>query len=65
MTLISAMFRWPGCNARGLCQGNSQADNYVVKFPPQADAAARAGLINALMLINLVHFERRANQKKG
>mmetsp|Transcript_76039 Transcript_76039/g.152774 ORF Transcript_76039/g.152774 Transcript_76039/m.152774 type:complete len:321 (+) Transcript_76039:41-1003(+) len=55
--------QWPGCNARGLCQGNSQADNYVIKFPPQSDSSARAGLVSALMLINLVHFERRTNQK--
>jgi|AntAceMinimDraft_5_1070358.scaffolds.fasta_scaffold81116_1 hypothetical protein len=56
--------QWPGCNARGLCLGNSQADNYVVKFPPRADPVARANLISALMLVNLIFFERRANQKK-
>ena len=55
--------QWPGCNARGLCQANSQADNYVVKFPPGADSATRASILSALMLANLIYFERRANQK--
>jgi hypothetical protein len=54
--------QWPGCNVRGLCQANSQADNFVIKYPTDADASMRASIINALMLINLVLFERRANQ---
>ena len=41
----------------------AQTDNYVVKFPLGADAAQGATLLSALMLINLIFFERRANQK--
>ena len=41
----------------------AQTDNYVVKFPLGADAAQGASLLSALMLINLIFFERRANQK--
>lgn len=56
--------QWPGCNVRGLCQGNSQADNFVVKYPQDADASVRASILSALMLINLALFEKRANQNQ-
>lgn len=62
--ILNVKKQWPGCNARGLCQGNSQADNYVIKYPQEADANTRASIISALMLINMVLFEKRANQKQ-
>lgn len=55
--------QWPGWTARGLCMGNSAADNYVIKFPRAQDAVQRANMISALMLINLNFFEKRNNQK--
>jgi len=55
--------QWPGCNTRGLCQGNSAASNYVLKFPPQATAANKAQILNGMFLANYLYFEKRANQK--
>lgn len=55
--------QWPGFNfRREMCQTNSGADNFVVKFP-NGTTAQRATIISALMLINLTFFERRGTPK--
>lgn len=55
--------QWPGCNTRGLCQANSAASNYVVKFPTSATPENKAQILNGMFLTNFLYFEKRANQK--
>jgi len=55
--------QWPGCNARGLCQADSGASNYVLKFPGNATPDDKALLMTGLFLNNFIYFEKRANQK--
>eukprot|EP00949_MAST-11_sp_MAST-11-sp1_P002645 g2645.t1 len=54
---------FPGLNARGICQGNSAASNYILKFPPSSNAIQKALLMGALFLNNFIFNERRANQR--
>ena len=54
---------WPGWSMRGLCMPNSAADNFVLKFPPDADAQDKSLLMAALFLHNFIYWERRGNQK--
>ena len=54
---------WPGWNLRGLCMPNSAADNFVLKFPPDADAQDKSLLMAALFLHNFIYWETRDNQK--
>lgn len=54
---------FPGCNARGICMFNSAADNFIVKFPENANALQKSLLMSGLFLQNFVFWERRANQK--
>jgi hypothetical protein len=53
---------FPGCNARAFCMWNSGADNYIVKFPPNANALQKSLIMSGLFLQNFVFWERRANQ---
>ena len=48
---------------RGLCMMNSGADNFIVKFPPDASVLQKSLLMSGLFLENYVFWERRANQK--
>jgi hypothetical protein len=54
---------WPGWNVRGLCQGNSAADNFILDFPADSDYRQKSLLMGGLFLANYVFWERRANQK--
>ena len=57
--------QWPGWNLFGLCQGATQADNFVIKFPKSATAEQRATLFGSLLLLNFTLFENRTKHKKG
>lgn len=54
---------WPGWNARGLCQGNSGADNFILKFPAKSNPVQKALLMASLFHHNFIFWERRGNQK--
>eukprot|EP00945_MAST-04E_sp_MAST-4E-sp1_P008212 g8212.t1 len=54
---------WPGWNVRGMCQGNSAADNFVILFPEGSDYRQKSLLMGGLFLHNYIFWERRANQK--
>lgn len=55
--------QWPGCNVRGVCQADSGASNYILKFPPGASPQHKALIMTGLFLSNFLFFEQRANQK--
>jgi len=55
--------QWPGCNTRGICQLDSGASNYVVKFPQGASPPQKAIILTGVMLSKFTYFEQRANQK--
>lgn len=56
--------QWPGCNVRGVCQADSGASNYVVKYPYGASPAQKATILTGMFLANFIYFEQRANQKQ-
>mgnify|MGYP006095226567 CR=1 FL=1 len=56
---------WPGWNVRGVCQGNSAADNFALIYPADADVRAKSLLLAGLMLQNFVYWERRTNQNQN
>jgi hypothetical protein len=48
--------RWSGM----LKEAFSDADNFGVTFPPDADPATKSLLLGAVFLIDFVHFENRS-----
>ena len=54
---------WPGWNSRGICQANSAASNYILKFPSGSNAVQKSLLMGATFLNNFIFNERRANQR--
>jgi hypothetical protein len=54
---------WPGCNWRGLCMFNSAADNFILRFPEDADSRNKSLLMAGLFLHNFIYWESRENQK--
>jgi len=49
--------RWSGV----LKEAFTDADNFGVAFPPEADPARKALLLGAVFLIDFVHFEKKGN----
>ena len=56
---------FPGYNVRGLCQGNSAADNFALIYPNDANVRDKSLLLAGMMLTNFVYWERRANQDQN
>ena len=56
---------WPGWNVRGVCQGSSAADNFVIKFPQGATPVNKGLLMAGLFLHNFVFWESRTNQNSN
>lgn len=56
---------WPGWNVRGMCQGNSAADNFAMIYPKNSSVQHKSLLLAGLMLQNFVYWEKRGNQNKN
>jgi len=56
---------FPGWNVRGMCQGNTAADNFALIYPQDATVQGKSLLLAGLMLQNFVYWETRSNQNQN
>ena len=56
---------FPGWNVRGMCQGNTAADNFALIYPQNATVQGKSLLLAGLMLHNFVYWETRSNQNQN